>query len=108
MTWESYGGNIKRIVITESDHRHAKLILVLRHMEISQSALFRHIVTGMIEGDPRVIEYVSEISKSSKNRKAEKRKLQKKGEQMMKDFNSLSGCDIEELFDIIEGEHPLL
>jgi len=108
MAWESYGDNVKRIVITESDHRHAKLILALRHMEVSQSALFRHVITGIIEGDSRMVEYVSEISKSSKNRKAQKRKLQEKGEQTMKDFNPLSDCDIEELFDIIEGEHPLL
>jgi len=104
---DTYGNDLKRIVFTENDHRHAKLVIKLKHMEITQAAFFRHIITGVIEDDPRILEYVNEISKNSKLRKAEKTKLQNIGNQKMKDFN-LSEEDVIDIFDLIEGDGPLL
>ena len=103
---DTYGNDFKRIVFTENDHRHAKLVIKLKHIEITQAAFFRHIITGVIEDDPRILEYVNEISKISKLRKAEKAKLQNIGNQKMKEFN-LSGEDIIDIFDLIEGDGPL-
>ena len=103
---DTYGNDFKRIVFTENDHRHAKLVIKLKQIEITQAAFFRHIITGVIEDDPRILEYVNEISKISKLRKAEKTKLQNIGNQKMKDFN-LSDEDVVDIFDLIEGDGPL-
>ena len=54
-----YGNLTKRIVFTENDHRHAQLILRLRHDSFTQAAFFREIITGYISGDERIVSYVA-------------------------------------------------
>ena len=59
-----YGNLTKRIVFTENDHRHAQLVLKLKYLRITQSGFFRHIITGLINDDPHILEYTNEISKN--------------------------------------------
>ena len=106
MTQETnYGNSTKRIVFTENDHRHAQLVLKLKYMRISQAAFFRHMISGLLEDDLRVLEYVNEISPRAKERKSKSQKLQKIGAQKKRDFG-LSEDDVENIFDLIEEEHP--
>ena len=108
MTQETnYGNNTKRIVFTENDHRHAQLILKLKYMRITQAAFFRHIITGLIEDDPRILEYTNGISFKSKAKKAKSQKDQNFGRQKIRDFG-LSEEDVENIFDLIEEEGPEL
>ena len=100
-----YGTNTKRVVFTENDHRHAQLVLKLKFLRITQAAFFRHVVTGLIEGDSRMMEYIDDISFKSKTKKAKSEKLDKIGVQKMRDFG-LSENDVEGLFDTIEQEFP--
>ena len=102
-----YGHMTKRIVFTENDHRHAQLVLKLKYLRITQAAFFRHIITGLIGDDPRIIEYANEISFRSKEKKLKSQKLQKIGRQKLQDFG-LSEDDVENIFDIIEEESPEL
>ena len=44
-----YGKLTKRIVFTENDHRHAQLILKLKHDGMKQSQFFRSLVTAYID-----------------------------------------------------------
>ena len=46
-----YGNLTKRIVFTDNDHRHANLILKLKHDGLTQSAFFRHLITAYIENN---------------------------------------------------------
>ena len=73
-----YGHMTKRIVFTENDHRHAQLVLKLKYLRITQAAFFRHIITGLIGDDPRIIEYANEISFRSKRKKVKNPKSCKK------------------------------
>ncbi len=107
MTNEEYGNCTKRIVFTENDHRHAQLVLKLKYLRISQAAFFRHLITGMLNDDERIVEYVNEISASSKVRKSKTQKLQKIGTQKIRDFG-LSEDDLENIFDLIEEQGPEL
>lgn len=100
-----YGKLTRRIVFTENDHRHAQLVLKLKNMKIRQSDFFRHIITGLIEDEDRILSYVEEISKVAKTRKADKAKLRQKGQQKLSDF-ALSEEDIDDIFDMLEGEYP--
>ena len=97
----------KRIVFTENDHRHAQLVLKLKYLRLTQSAFFRHVITGLLEDDPRIVDYVNDIAFKSKEKRAKSEKLQKAGVQKMRDFG-LSEDDVENIFDLIEGEFPKL
>jgi len=100
-----YGNLTKRIVFTENDHRHAKLVLKLKYLRMSQSAFFRHIITGFLEEDASIIEYVDRVSSRSKSKKVKTRNLKKIGQQKLRDL-ALSDGEVENLFDMIEQDHP--
>jgi len=103
----SYGKLSKRIVFTENDHRHAQLVLRLKHDGLKQSDFFRSLITGYISGDERIISYINEFSNLSSQRKEKSNKLRQAGTTKMKDFGFTDG-EIEDIFDLIEGEHPEL
>jgi len=100
-----YGKLNKRIVFTENDHRHAKLILKLKHDGLKQSEFFRSLVTGYLAGDQRIQDYITEISSLSQQRKTKSSKLRSTGENLVKDFGLTDG-EIDNIFDLIEEEHP--
>ncbi len=100
-----YGKLNKRIVFTENDHRHAKLILKLKHDGLKQSEFFRSLVTGYLAGDQRIQDYITEISSLSRQRKTKSSKLRSTGENLVKDFGLTDG-EIDNIFDLIEEEHP--
>lgn len=102
-----YGKQMKRVIFTENDHRHAQLILKLKYLRITQAAFFRHIITGMLEEDPLLTEYVNNIAFKSKKKKTKAEKLQKSGLKKKQDFG-LSEGDVDNLFDLIEQEFPNL
>jgi len=100
-----YGRLTKRIVFTENDHRHAQLIIKLKHDGLRQSDFFRSLITAYLAGDERIQSYVDEVSKLSKKRKTSSRKLKKEGTQKLSDFGFTDG-EIDNIFDLIEEEHP--
>ena len=100
-----YGNLTKRIVFTENDHRHAQLVLNLKYLRVSQSAFFRHIITGLLKDDPRILKYLDELSPRSKGKKAKATKLTKMGQQKLKDL-ALSDGEVENIFDMIEQDFP--
>ena len=102
---ESYGRNTKKIVFTDTDHRHAQLLIRLKHDGLTQADFFRSILTGYIEGDNRVQAYVDDIGPLSKKRKQKSKALRKKGKNLQQDLG-LEKREIENIFDLIEEEHP--
>ena len=102
-----YGKLNKRIVFTENDHRHVKLLMKLKADGITQSKFFRSLITGYIDGDERIHSYIDEVSGLSIKRKNKSKKLREEGMQKLKDF-SLNDGEIENIFDLIAEEHPEL
>ena len=100
-----YGKLTKRIVFTENDHRHAQLILKLKHDGMRQSDFFRAIVTAYLAGDKRIQSYIDEVSILSKKRKKKSQQLRVSGEQKVKDLGFTDG-EIDNIFDLIEQEYP--
>lgn len=100
-----YGKMTKRIVFTENDHRHAQLILKLKHDGMRQSEFFRSLITAYLAGDERIQSYVDEVSQLSKKKKNRSAKLKKEGTQKLSDFGFTDG-EIDNIFDLIEEEHP--
>jgi hypothetical protein len=100
-----YGNLTKRVVFTETDHRHAKLLLRLQQDGLTQAAFFRHLITGYIENDERIVEYIDDVKTQSKSRKAKTKKLRAQGKQLTAECG-FSEEQVHDLFDIIAQEHP--
>tara|TARA_R110000824_G_scaffold52615_7_gene145829 strand:+ start:989 stop:1318 length:330 start_codon:yes stop_codon:yes gene_type:complete len=100
-----YGKLTKRILFTDNDHRHAKLTIKLKQDGITQSYLFRAIITGYLEEDLRIRSFIDEQAPLSKVRKNKATATRLAGQQIMKDF-ALNEGDIENIFDILEEEFP--
>jgi len=101
----SYGKNEKRIVFTETDHRHAQLIAKLKIDGMTQAKFFRNLITGYLEGDERIEEYVLESSKLSIKRKNKVRNLRSIGHTTVNELGLDEG-QIDDLFDVIAEEFP--
>ena len=101
----AYGKNTKRIVFTETDHRHAKLLIRLNHDGLKQSQFFRSIVTGYLDGDPRIQDFIEETSTVSKIKKQKSKNLRSQGDALASSLG-LGESEIENIFDIIKEEHP--
>ena len=97
----------KKIMFSDNGHRHAKLVIRLKTDGLTQAKFFRHIVTGYIEGDERIISYVDDFKPQSKARKKKSQKLRISGDQKLRDF-ALSDGEVENIFDILEQEFPEL
>ena len=100
-----YGKLNKRVVFTENEHRHAKLVLKLKHDGFKQSQFFRAIITAYINDDPLLQQFVDEVKDQSPRLKRKSRRLRDAGEQALKVLGFNDG-DIDNIFDLIEQEHP--
>jgi len=107
MSEEAYGKNTKKIVFLDTDHRHANLIIRLRHDGLTQADFFRSLVTGYIEGDNRIQDYIDEIATHSKLKKKHSRKLRLTGQKQLSQMG-LSDQQVENIFDLIAEEFPEL
>ena len=104
---DSYGKTDKRVVFTDTDHRHAQLIIRLKHDGLRQSQFFRSLISGYLEGDPRIQSFVLERSTQAQKHKAKSTRLAKQGATVAKDLGFNEG-EIDNIFDLIEKEHPEL
>ena len=102
-----YGKLNKRIVFTENDHRHAQLVVRLKYDDMRQSDFFRSLITGYIEGDKRITDFIDEVKHQSKKKKKLSKKLKEEGD---RNLNSMgfSEKQIDDIFDLIAEEHPEL
>lgn len=102
-----YGKNIKAIVFEDNDHRHAQLIIKLKHDGFRQAQFFRQIITSYINDDELFLAYIDSIKQHNAKRKAKTQKLREQGKAKMSELG-LTENDVEDLFDLIQKEHPEL
>lgn len=95
----------KRIVFTENDNRHAQFMMKLREVGITQSKFFRLVITGFINDDDRLFDFINEKSGQSKSKIKKVDKLKNKGKEMMRDL-AFDDSEIENIFDLIAEGHP--
>lgn len=100
-----YGKLNKRIVFTENDHRHVQFLLKLKELGLTQSKFFRSIITGVISDDDRLFSFMSDHTGLSKKRIAKAKALREEGKQNNIDIG-FNQSEIDNLFDLIEEEHP--
>ena len=106
-----YGKQKKRIIFFDTDKRHADLKIRLHHDELSQSEFFRMMVTGYLENNHMILQFINNYK--LKNKKQSKEKVQKSmksiddGKTLKRKFN-LDEEEKQDIFDIIAKEHPEL
>ena len=105
------GKDKKKIMFYDTDGRHAELKIKLQYEGLTQTEFFRAMVTGFLEEDPSVVEYVEEYKSNrgiqSKRQRGVIASDREAGEEIKKNFG-LDKSEISDIFDIIQKEHPEL
>ena len=72
-----YGKKRKKIVFYDTDKRYADLKVRLAHDKLSQAQFFRGIVTGYIEQNESVLDFIDKLKQRTQTKKSikENRKL---------------------------------
>tara|TARA_B100000287_G_scaffold285680_1_gene269323 strand:- start:203 stop:535 length:333 start_codon:yes stop_codon:yes gene_type:complete len=101
----------KQILFLETEKRHADLKIKLKHYGITQSDFIRGCISGLISDDEEFLPFFFKLLeersyiKSKKKRRKNKEMITKGLNTLKEDFN-LGDGEIENIFDIIEKEHP--
>ena len=101
----NYGKNNKRIIFTDTDHRHAQLTLKLKDDGMTQAKFFRSLITGYLSDDQRIRDYIVDTGSLSKQKKERNMKLRKEGQKTVHELG-LSNDQLENIFDMISEEFP--
>ena len=87
----NYGKNNKRIIFTDTDHRHAQLTLKLKDDGMTQARFFRTIITGYLSDDDRIRSYVVDSGDLSKHKRQRNIKLRETGKQTIRNLGLSDG-----------------
>ena len=101
----------KQILFLETEKRHADLKIKLKHYGISQSDFIRGCISGLINDDDKFLAFFFQLLEEKSYRKSSKNKkknedLIKKGLNTIEEDFGLKDSEIENIFDIIEKDHP--
>jgi|TARA_R100000081_G_C4775919_1_gene148563 hypothetical protein len=105
----SYGKKDKRISFVDTDKRIADFIVRLKHDGLTKTKFFKSVLSGYLDMNPLIMEFVDQtkeeiqaqsISKSNKIKKA------RENGQSVKNKFALDDGEIENIFDMLEKEHP--
>jgi hypothetical protein len=104
-----YGKLEKRISFMDTDKRNADLIIRLKHDNLTKTEFFRAVVTGYLTSDPLLREFIEAVKESEGHQSKKKAKINK--ETSAEGVNNirkmgLDDSEIENIFDILEKEHP--
>ena len=85
--------------------------LRLHYDGLTQADFFRSLITGYLEKDENIMNFIADVQESknihSKQKRAKSKKLEEEGENLMKKLG-LEEEEIENIFDLLEEEHPNL
>lgn len=103
----------KRIIVYDTDERHVQFKLCLRQFGLTQTKVFRQIITSFLENDELSKSIVRILDEKSKKKSHKRTKLsQEKDDKSLKaqrdiekKFN-LDNEELEDIFDLIAREHP--
>lgn len=99
----------KKFMFYDTSKRQADLRIRLDYDGMNQSQFFRAMITGYLERDESLLEFLDRYKEINQIQGQKKRGgnklLTKAGRQVEKEF-ALSENEIENIFDILEKEHP--
>jgi len=101
----------KVIQFTDTEKRHANLLIRLKYDGLNKSEFFKLVMTAYLERDNRFMEFVDSYRENKAIQSAAKRKgskkLRDKSKETVDEFG-LNENQIQNIFDIMEKEHPEL
>jgi len=101
----------KKFMFYDTEKRQADLRVKLQHDGMTQSTFFRVMISGYLENNEHVLNFINEFQEKYKMRGKHKikkvRKAIEKGNDLKKQF-SIDESEIESIFDILEEEGPIL
>lgn len=99
----------KKIMFYETEKRQTDFKIRLRYDGMNQSHFFRAMITGYLEKDPDLLLYLDRHKSKHQVQGIKKRESNKRmyaaGEEIKKQFG-LDENEIQNIFDMIEKEHP--
>lgn len=106
-----YGTMKKKVIFYDSDKRYAELKIRLQHDGISQAQFFRGMLTGYLMQDEDILNFIDKLKASKRVGGKDKTSIKKSRELIKKGKNaagklSFDNEEIENIFDILEMEHP--
>jgi hypothetical protein len=103
--------NKKKVVFSDTDVRHAQLKVRLQFDGISQAEFFRSFITGYLEKDKSIMDFISRYKEN--NKKMSKRNIKfiirdnEYAEDLLAKFG-IEDDELENIFDIIAKSNPEL
>ena len=107
----TYGQELKKIVFEETDKRHADLKIRLHADDLKQGEFFSLMISGYVERDERIVDFVEEYKEKnniqSKEKRAKSKKLYDQSNEIKNKF-ALNEGEVKSIFDLLEKEYPEL
>jgi len=106
---KDYGKRDKRISFMDTDKRSADLMIRLKHDGLTKTKFFRELLTGYLERDHTIVDFVERVKESSGLQSKKQSKIVKDAEEKGQENKRKFGLDdkeIENIFDILEKELP--
>ncbi len=107
----SESDNKKKVVFSDTDVRHAQLKVRLQFDGISQAEFFRSFITGYLEKDKSIMDFITRYKEN--NRKMSKRNMKfiirdnESAQDLLAQFG-IEDDELENIFDIIAKSNPEL
>jgi len=100
---------VKRVYIYMDEKQHMDLKVKLDFHQISMSEFVRVCADGVLSGNPIMDQFIDFYKEHSEKHSKKSTKAAKKDREVSDELLSelgLSGDDIQDIFDIIEEDHP--
>ena len=101
--------NKKKVIFDDTDVRHARLKVRLEYDGLTQAEFFRSLITGYLENDKSVMEYITRYKEGNKKLSKRNLKYQTKDAEIADDLLGQFGIgddELENIFDVIAKSNP--
>ena len=101
--------DLKRLVFYDKTHRHVELKIRLDHDDMTQSEFFRSLITGYLDKNEHIIQYLNDYRLTNNIQSKAKIKNSKKLIHKGRDVETkitLNDGEKQNIFDLIAEEHP--
>ena len=99
----------KKFMFYDTAKRQVDLRIRLQYDGMNQSQFFRAMISGYLDDDPNLLSYLDSFKQKNmiqgENKRRASAKLTRSGAENKKKF-ALDRDEIEDIFDLIEKEHP--
>ena len=99
----------KRVIFDDTDTRHAQLKVRLEYDGLSQAEFFRSFITGYLEKDKSIMEYIRKYKEDTNKMSKRNMKYQIKDSKIADDLLGQFGIgeeELENIFDVIAKNNP--